>query len=237
MCTIKLKFQIISIIMLSVLIIALIGNQYVFAQETCSEVSTYADNENQGVSVMSSFESDGLTSFGIESDPFSGGTHTGETRQIMCAAQIDVSEFSHRYTDYIVINWDNEKYRIVENSEVIYCYYYLDFFGEVDSVERICHFAEVKKDGVREVAIELEDHIWIDGWKWAEVTEIYCFIFFELEKVNEEVQTEIYANYYHCTKQTEISAISVSPDGTVTLHWDTDEQYSPIWGDSDYIWE
>lgn len=151
-------------------------------------------------------------------------------------AEIDVSEFSTKKTDYIVINWDNSKYRYVQNSDVIYCLYYLNFWGEVYSVEEKGNFCWVS-EGVRAVDIDLKSYIRYDTWKWSEVTEIYCMIVFELEPVNGEQVTEIYANYYHCAEDVNITGVSVSPDGATSVTWNINTTYNPIWGSSDYIWD
>lgn len=236
------RFLTILVCFLIVSIMAL-GNQVVFAKEiNDNNIGKELGNNNETQTKSATVDDAGLTIFGIESDPLSGGTHPGDTRTIFCAAQIDPSLFSTAKTDYIVIAWDNDIYRYVNDSEYIFSIYYLDFFGEVNSVEIEENYCYIG-DGIRALPVDIMKYYW-DSWKYSEVTSIYYMISFELEAIDEETQTEIYANYYHCDEEVFITGISVDlgisedeVDFGIDVTWDKDVELVPIRGEMDYIWD
>lgn len=238
----RIRFITFCVCFLIVSIMAL-GNQVVFAKEiNDNSIGKELDNNNGTQTKSATVDDAGLILFNIESDPFCGGTHPGDTRTILCAAQIDPSLFSTAKTDYIVIAWDNDIYRYVNDSEAILSIYYLDFFGEVNSVEIEENYCYVG-DGIRALPVDIMKHYW-DSWKYSEVTSIYYVISFELEAIDEETQTEIYANYYHCDEEVFITGISVDleiaedeVDFGIDVTWDKDVQFVPIRGEMDYIWD
>lgn len=239
MSNVKAKIQVAVICLLLIAIFTISSNAFGYAQEMQVEGDQPLVLNESGEENVSqySLDSAGLVGFEIHSDPFSGGLHQGDTRNIVCAAVIDVSEFDSKAIDYIVINWDNDKYRMVSDSCQISITYYLEFFGEHYSREETSQSFSYTDDGVRAIGFEIKSHLWYETWKWTTVTEILCVINFKLEAVDEEQQTEIHANYFHCTEEMYITGVSLSPEGEAGVTWDIDRQIAPIQGVHDYIWD
>lgn len=241
MKNLKTKIKAIAVLLSFAVSMTFIGNQIVFAQEETNRTFLENYSYEQNRRAANSLDSDGLLLFGISSNPFSGGEHPGENRQIFCCAQIDPTLFSSHYTDYIIINWNNSQYRFVQGSEEIYVTYYTDFFGQIGDVEKRHNFNYVG-EGVRSVAVDIETYVF-DDWKYSEVTKIFCFIIFELEPVNNQIQTEIYANYFHASGDVSITGIGFNIgvgteiSGGLSISWNNNTQVAPIWGEMDYIWE